>query len=47
MEGFVVGATLVSCTMVRLKQNKRDKVNLKWYSNISPIDDAKYITKKC
>ena len=33
MEGFVVGAAPVRCTRARLKQDKRDNVNLKWYSN--------------
>ena len=48
MEGFVVGAAPMSCTTPGLKQDKRDNVNLKWYSNsISDIYDVKYITKKC
>ena len=34
MEGFIVGAALVSCTMSRLKQDKTDNVNLKWDSSI-------------
>lgn len=33
MDGFIVGAAPVRCTMARLKQDKRDNVNLKWYSN--------------
>jgi hypothetical protein len=33
IDGFVVGAAPVRCTMVRLKQDKRDNVNLKWDSN--------------
>ena len=33
MEGFVAGAAPVRCTTVRLKQDKRDNINLKWYSN--------------
>ena len=33
MAGFVVLAAPVRCTTERLKQDKRDNVNLKWYSN--------------
>jgi hypothetical protein len=33
MEGFVVGAAPVRCTTARLRQDKRDNINLKWYSN--------------
>ena len=47
MEGFVVGAAPVSCTMERLKQDKRDNVNLSGILIASPIDDVKYITTKC
>ena len=47
MEGFVVGAALVSCTTARLKQDKRDNVNLSGILIASPIDDVKYITTKC
>ena len=47
MEGFVVGAAPVSCTTVRLKQDKRDNVNLSGILIASPIDDVKYITTKC
>ena len=47
MEGFVVGAAPVSCTTARLKQDKRDNVNLRGILIASPIDDVKYITTKC
>ena len=47
MEGFVVGAALVSCTTPRLKQDKRDNVNPSGILIASPIDDIKYITTKC
>ena len=47
MEGFVIGAALVSCTMPRLKQDKRDNINLSEIPIASPIDDVKYITTKC
>ena len=47
MEGFVVGAASVSCTTPRLKQDKRDNVNLSGILIASPIDDVKYITTKC
>ena len=47
MEGFVVGAAPVSCTTLRLKQDKRDNVNLSEILIASPIDDVKYITTKC
>ena len=33
MEGFVVIAAPVRCTSVRMKQDKRDNINLKWYPN--------------
>ena len=33
MEDFVVGAALMRCTTARLKRDKRDNINLKWYSN--------------
>ena len=46
MEGFVVAAAPVSCTTPRLKQDKRDNVNLSGILIVSPIDDVKYITKK-
>ena len=47
MEGFVVGVAPVSCTTPRLKQDKRDNVNLSGILISSPIDDVKYITTKC
>ena len=47
MEGFVIGAAPVSWTMPRLKQDKRDNVNLSGILIASPIDDVKYITTKC
>ena len=47
MEGFVVGAAPVSCTTPRMKQDKRDNVNLSGILIASPIDDVKYITTKC
>ena len=47
MEGFIVGAAPVSCTTPRLKQDKRDNVNLSGILIASPIDDVKYITTKC
>ena len=47
MEGFLVGAALVSCTTVRLKQDKRDNINLSGILIAYPIDDVKYITTKC
>ena len=47
MEGFVVGAAPVSYTTPRLKQDKRDNVNLSGILIASPIDDVKYITTKC
>ena len=47
MEGFIVGAAPVSCTTPRLKQEKRDNVNLSGILIASPIDDVKYITTKC
>ena len=47
MEGFIIGAAPVSCTMPRLKQDKRDNVNLSGILIASPIDDVKYITTKC
>ena len=47
MEGFVIGAAPVSCTTPRLKQDKRDNVNLSGILIASPIDDVKYITTKC
>ena len=47
MEGFVVGAAPMSCTMARLKQDKRDNVNLIGILIASLIDDVKYITTKC
>ena len=46
MEGFFVGAAPVSCTTARLKQEKRDNVNLSGIIIASPIDDVKYITTK-
>ena len=47
MEGFVVGAAPMSCTTPRLKQDKRDNVNLSGILIASPIDDINYITTKC
>ena len=47
MEGFVVGAALVSCMTPRLKQDRGDNVNLSGILIASPIDDIKYITTKC
>ena len=47
MEGFVIGAAPLSCTTPRLKQDKRDNVNLSGILIASPIDDVKYITTKC
>ena len=47
MEGFVVGAAPVSCTTLRLKQDKRDNVNLSGILVSSSIDDVKNITTKC
>ena len=47
MEGFVVGAAPVSCTTPRLKQDKRDNVNMSGIITASPIDDVKYINTKC
>ena len=47
MEGFVIGATPVSCTTARLKQDKRDNINVSGILRASPIDDVKYITTKC
>ena len=47
MESFVVGAAPVSCTMPRLKQDKRDNINVSGILIAYPIDDVKYITTKC
>ena len=47
MKGFVVGAAPMSCTMPRLKEDKRDNVNLSGILIASPIDCVKYITTKC
>ena len=47
MEGFVVGAAPVSCTTPRLKQDKRDNINLSGILIASPICDIKYITTEC
>ena len=41
MEGFVLRADPVSCTTLRLKQDKRDNVNLSGILIASPIDDVK------
>ena len=46
MEGFIVGEASVSCTTPRLKQDKRDNVNLSGILVAFPIDDVKYITTK-
>ena len=45
--GFVVGAAPVSCTTRRLKQDKRDNVNLSAILIGSPIHEVKYVTTKC
>ena len=45
--GFRRWSSAVSCTTPRLKQDKRDNVNLSGILIASPIDDVKYITKKC
>ena len=45
--GFRHWSSSVSCTMPRLKQDKRDNVNLSGIVIASPIDDIKYITTKC
>ena len=34
MDGSVVGAASLRCTVTRLKQDKTDNVNLKWDPNI-------------
>ena len=47
MDGFDIGAAPMSCTTARLKQDKRDNVNLSGILIASPIDDVKYITTKC
>ena len=47
MEGFIVRAAPVSCTTPRLKQDKRNNVNLSGILIASPIDDVKYRTTKC
>ena len=47
MDDFIVGAAPVSCTTLRLKQDKRDNVNLSGILIASPIDNVKYITTKC
>ena len=47
MQGFVVRAAPVSCTTPRLKQDKRDNINLSGILIAYPIDDVKYITTKC
>ena len=47
MEGIIVGVAPASCTTPRLKQDKRDNVNLSGILISSPIDDVKYITTKC
>ena len=46
MEGFVVRAAPVSCTTSRLKQDKRDNVNLSGILIAYPIDGVKYVTTK-
>ena len=43
MEGFVVGAAPVSCTMPTLKRDNRDNVNLSGILIASPIDDVKWM----
>ena len=47
MEGFAIGAAPVNCTTPRLKQDRRDNVNLSGILIASPVDDIKYITTKC
>ena len=47
MEGFIIGAAPMSCKTARLKQDKRDNVNLSGILIASPIDDVKYIITKC
>ena len=47
MESFVVEAAPVGGMTLRLKQDKRDNVNLSGILIASPIDDVKYITTKC
>ena len=47
MEGFDVEAAPVSCMTPRLKQDKRDNINLSGILIAFPIDDVKYITTKC
>ena len=47
MKGFVIGTAPMSCTTARLKQDKRDNVNLSGILIASPIHDIKYITTKC
>ena len=52
MDGSNVGATPVRCTMVRLKQDKIDNVNLKGDSNIicnrwCKIHHQKVLDVKC
>ena len=47
MGGFVVRGAPMSWTTPRLKQDKRDNVNLSGILIASPIDDVKYITTKC
>ena len=47
MEGLVVVAAPMSCMTMRLKQDKRDNINLSGILIASPIDDVKYITTKC
>ena len=47
MEGFIVGAAPVCCMTPRLKQDRRDNINLSGILVASPIDDVKYIATKC
>ena len=47
MEVFIVGAAPMSCTTPRLKQDKRDNVNLSGILIESPIHDVKYTITKC
>ena len=47
IQDFIIGAAPMSCTMPRLKQDKRDNVNLSGILIASTIGDVKYITTKC
>ena len=43
MEGFIIGAASLSCTIARLKQDKSDNVNLSGILIASLIDDVKWM----